>query len=299
MKKQCPHFKSKKYRLNVIRDGFYVRSSDHQKIRRFYCKICCFHFSQATFRMSYRQKKRPIHSMIKKLLCSGVSQRRAAKILQINRKTVVRKLHLLAQHAEKEHQTFLLKPAQHPLSSIQFDDLETSEHTKCKPVSVTLAVDPKTRKIMTFQVSRMPAKGHLAAIARNRYGYRKDERPEAWNLLMKSLTLVVKQNAVFTSDQNPHYPKPLRTFFPQAQHCAVLGREACVVGQGELKRGGHDPLFALNHTCAMLRANMNRLFRRTWCTTKTLSGLISHLWLYLSYHNHVLTASSTAMGTSY
>jgi hypothetical protein len=27
----------------------------------------------------------------------------------------------------------------------------------------------------------------------------------------------------------------------------------------------------------MLRANLNRLFRRTWCTTKKPEGLIDHL----------------------
>jgi hypothetical protein len=38
----------------------------------------------------------------------------------------------------------------------------------------------------------------------------------------------------------------------------------------------------------MFRANMNRFFRRTWCTTKTLKGLESHLALYVLFHNTVL-----------
>jgi hypothetical protein len=40
------------------------------------------------------------------------------------------------------------------------------------------------------------------------------------------------------------------------------------VGQGELKRGGFDPLFSLNHTAAMFRDRLKRLSHRTWCTTK-------------------------------
>ena len=66
------------------------------------------------------------------------------------------------------------------------------------------------------------------------------------------------------------------------------GRRGCVVGQGELKAIGFDPIFAFNHTAAMLRANMNRLFRRTWCTTKTIRGLEDHLALYVKYHNEEL-----------
>jgi hypothetical protein len=61
-----------------------------------------------------------------------------------------------------------------------------------------------------------------------------------------------------------------------------------VVGQGELKKVGRDPLFSLNHTCAMLRANLNRLFRRTWCTTKRIDRLEAHLWIYVRFHNEVL-----------
>jgi hypothetical protein len=176
-----------------------------------------------------------------------------------------------------------------PLSQIQFDDLETSEHTKCKPVSVTLAVDPKTRKILKFQVSAMPAKGHLAEISRRKYGIRVDERPAHWELFMRELVPYVRPECVWTSDENPHYPRHLKRHHPEAIHIQVKGGRGCISGQGELKKLRFDPLFALNHTCAMLRANMNRLFRRTWCTSKTRRGLLDHLCLYISYHNRVLT----------
>jgi hypothetical protein len=180
--------------------------------------------------------------------------------------------------------------AQRPLSFVQFDDLETSEHTKCKPLSVALAVEPKTRKILGFQVSQMPAKGHLTHTALKKYGLRKDLRDRGWNALFQELRPIVSEQAEFLSDENPHYPRFLKRHFPQATHRTVLGRRGCIAGQGELKKIGFDPLFSLNHTCAMLRANMNRLFRRTWCTTKKRAGLIDHLWIYVNYHNQRLTA---------
>ena len=65
-----------------------------------------------------------------------------------------------------------------------------------------------------------------------------------------------------------------------------------MTGQGELKKLRFDPLFALNHTCAMLRANINRLFRRTWCTTKKKECLEDHLAVYMDFHNRVLLARS-------
>ena len=67
-----------------------------------------------------------------------------------------------------------------------------------------------------------------------------------------------------------------------------------MVGQGELKKIGKDPLFSLNHTAAMLRANINRLFRRTWRTTKKPERLADHIALYVWYHNSELIQNLAA-----
>ena len=87
---------------------------------------------------------------------------------------------------------------------------------------------------------------------------------------------------------NPYYVDDVREFFPKARHETSKGRRALEVGQGELKGGGYDPLFSINHTLAMIRANVNRLVRRTWCTTKQRDRLVGHLTLYALYHNLVL-----------
>jgi hypothetical protein len=135
----------------------------------------------------------------------------------------------------------------------------------------------------------MPAKGPLAGISRKKYGFREDQRAEAANSLFAEVTALIRRDATITSDQNPKYPLWLKPHFPKAKHIAVKGRRGCVVGQGELKSGGFDPLFSFNHTAAMLRANINRLVRRTWCTTKRIDRLEAHIALYVQYHNSVLT----------
>ena len=275
---------------SIVRNGTFFRKSDSRYIRRYYCRNCEKHFSLSTLSAAYHQKKRRITVPLKKLLCSGVSQRRAAKILGVNPKTVVRRFRYLAAQEKHAHQKWLKSEyGNAPLSFIQFDDLETSEHTKCKPLSVTLAVDPFRRKILSFQVSQMAAKGLLVHKARQKYGHRKDQRPEGWEALMIELRPYVSRTATWTSDENPHYPKYLFKHHQDATHIQVKGGRGCIAGQGELKKLNYDPLFSLNHTCAMLRANLNRLFRRTWCTTKNKQGLLDHLALYVTYHNQVLT----------
>lgn len=277
----------------VIRKGNYFRRSDGQRIQRYFCLRCKKGFSASTLTFYYREKKRTYNRSVALLLCSAVSQRRAALLLGLNRKTIVRKYRLETLKARFEQESWLMSLQNRPLSHVQFDDLETSEHSKCKPLSVALAVEPKSRKILRFQISQMPAKGHLSQVARRKYGERKDRRVEGWNRLFERLTEIVEPNAEFLSDENPHYPSILKKHFPKAVHKTVKGRRGCIAGQGELKKIGFDPLFSLNHTCAMLRANMNRLFRKTWCTTKNQRGLADHLWLYINFHNQVLTASST------
>ena len=174
------------------------------------------------------------------------------------------------------------------VQTIEFDDLETFEHSKLKPVSVTIAVEYQTRWILGFRVASMAAKGKLAALARKKYGPRDDHRTLKREELFSEIKNFIDPNAEIKSDQNPHYPPSVKMHFPQATHKTFKGRRGCVVGQGELKRGGFDPLFSLNHTCAMLRANINRLFRRTWCTTKLADRLEYHIALYGLYHNLVL-----------
>ena len=215
--------------------------------------------------------------------------RRAAKLLKVRFMTIQRKMVFLAEQARQSAATTLNPFVEQQSTFVQFDDLETSEHTKCKPLSVSLIVDQKTRKILGFEVSKIPAKGHLAEIARKKYGYRPDERPAALDRLFQKVKPMIAETAKFMSDQNPLYPAPVRKYFANAEYETVKSRRGCVTGQGELKEGGFDPLFSLNHTCAMLRANMNRLFRRTWCTTKKIAGLVNHLWIYVQYHNETLT----------
>lgn len=276
----------------IIRKGSYFRHSDSRRITRYFCKACGKYFSNTTGTPSAFQKKRRITTPLFNLLNSGVSQRRAAKLLHVNRKTVVRRFRFLALRERGRHEAWIVENYRdQPLTQVQFDDLETSEHTKCKPLSVALAVDPRTRKILNFKVNQMPAKGHLAKISIRKYGYRKDERHLGWDLMMRELKPWVTRDAVFSSDANPHYSRHLFQHHPDVKHETSLGGRGAVTGQGELKKLRFDPLFALNPTCAMLWANLNRLFRRTWCTTKNRQGLIDHISIYVSYHNRVLTDS--------
>lgn len=272
----------------IQKDGFYFRRDDARKIQRYRCQGCLKKFSQSTQTLEYKQKKRRVNHTLFKLLASGVSMRRAAIVLGIHRTTVDRKFLYLAKKSKKMHAELLLKIGTQKVTHLQIDDLITIEHTKLKPLSVSIAVDAKKRTILGINVSRIPAFGHLAKFSRLKYGNRKSTHKESMMKLFDDISSVVSPFAEIKSDEHKLYPEIIQSFLPQATHLQYKGERAKSSGLGELKRNGRDPLFTINHTCAMLRANINRLFRRTWCTTKKLSRLEDHLNIYMTFHNQTL-----------
>lgn len=293
MKFKCPFCQQQRNPKDASRTlrriGTYYRKSDGQHLTRLWCFSCKKSFSAATLSPLRGQKKRHLNKTVCDLLTGGVSQREAARILKINPKTVVRKFRFAMSTAKEELQKF--NQNFNPCVEVEFDDLETFEHTKCKPLSVTLMVEYRTRRILGFEVAQMPAKGRLAHIARKKYGPRADHRSQARKKLFQEMQSLVHPLATLRSDSNPYYLGDVKRFFPKARYETILGSRGAITGQGELKKIKWDPIFSLNHTCAMLRAHINRLFRKTWCTTKKKDQLAGHIALYALEHNRRLSTA--------
>ncbi len=213
-----------------------------------------------------------------------ISLRRAAKHLGIHRTTVERKLRYLARKARARNQKFL-KSRKNKVRHLQFDDLITIEHTKLKALTVSIAVDAHTRQVLGAKVARIGSFGHLANLSRKKYGRRTNRHSHALEALFQTIAPSVMANALIESDEHMRYPEFVRHYLPNREYKRYKGGRGCIAGQGELKKLGYDPLFVLNHTCAMFRANINRLIRKTWCTTKKPGRLQMHLEIFIDYYN--------------
>lgn len=277
----CPHC----HLSNISKAGFFYRKNDSKTVQRYICNSCRKKFSQATIHPCYKQKKRKINYVLKKLLASGVTQRRCALILNLTRKTVSRKLKFLARIAREEQKALVREFA---FTELQMDDLLTCEHTKCKPLSVTVVIDKPTRTILALEVAQMPAFGHLAKISRAKYGKRKDQRQEVLDRIFEKLSHCKQLPTIIESDEHKFYPPVIKKYFPLAEHKCYPSIKSAISGQGELKKCVKDPLFYINHTLAMLRANVSKLIRKTWSICKKPEGLKNHLDIYVSFHNQVL-----------
>jgi transposase-like protein len=283
MNKQCPNVACA-FPLNYVRDGYFRRNDDSKVIQRLRCKSCGCRFSNATFSDAYRQKKRRVNFTLLKFLSSNMSQRRSALLLGVDRRTVARKLPYLAERCRRLNQKHLKKFAGR-IHNIQIDDLITKENSKLKPLSVSIAVDENRRTILALEVSKIPAFGHLSKFAIKKYGKRKDEHFDGLKRLFEAITPIVCPEVLVKSDEHQRYPGFITAYLPKAKHLSFPSERGCIAGQGELKKVKFDPLFIVNHTCAQLRGSVNRLIRKTWCTTKDPERLKDHLDIFMYFHN--------------
>ena len=218
-----------------------------------------------------------------RLLAKGVSQRASAQILEVDPKTIARRVTRFGKCARKHLKARRL--TMNKVSEVVFDEMESFEHSKLKPLTIPLAVEKKTRVILALNVGIIAAKGHLAHLSKKKYGYRKCQRKKLLNELFSKLKQCTATHVSFYSDESKHYPGVLRNHFKNSIHHTFKGRKATIAGQGEMKKGGFDPLFCLNQTAAMIRDNVKRMARRTWCTTKVIDRLQDLLHIYAYYHN--------------
>ena len=118
-----------------------------------------------------------------------------------------------------------------------------------------------------------------------KYGPHPDHRKAGLTDLFNDLSRFLSSTIPISSDECSFYDGVVRQYFPKAIVNQHTGKKSSVAGQGELKKTRFDPIFSINHTFAMLRANISRLIRKTWNTTKKVSCLICHLNIYVWMHN--------------
>ena len=274
----CPTCQSR-----ATKRGSYVRESDKKSVQRYYCSVCSKGFSDQTFRIDYRHRKRRCNQVIFRLLCSGLSQRRCALILGVKPEAIARRVKRFGMVAERNLSIY--RQTREKVKTVLIDELETFEHSKCKPLTVPIAIEDKSRKILALDVGSIAAKGHLAKVSVKKYGRRTCQRNKVLNKVFEDIKQCCVKNPLIKSDESVHYPLKIKSHFRQGSHVTTKGRRGCVVGQGELKGGGFDPLFCLNHSYAMFRDNIKTLSRRTWCTVKRPDLLRKLLFMYAWFHN--------------
>jgi len=146
----------------------------------------------------------------------------------------------------------------------------------------------RKRCILGFGVAQIPANGLIAKRSREKYGRRRNLSGPMRKRVLRDAASYLSPDVSIVSDEHPRYAREIKQILPRASHSTHRSVRGSLTGQGELKRTGYDPLFSINHTLAMMRDNIKRLARRTWCTTKNSSSLENVITIYVHYHNTTL-----------
>lgn len=203
-----------------------------------------------------------------------MTQRRMARVLDIDPKTVQRKFLLLAKLSKEAHQK-RLESGQIKVSSVEFDEMESFEHTRLKPLTIAVAVDDSSGLILEMRAARIPAKGPTAKLSQKLYGQQPNNKIAACaETLMSVGKCLIGSDCKIKTDGSRYYRTYVPKFLPKATHIPI----------NNIKKKNRN-LFTLNYTAAKIRNDLSRMRRKTWVTTKKLENLQAHLDLYIAYNN--------------
>jgi len=221
-----------------------------------------------------------LNPLFAKLLVEGNSIRGISRILGLTYYNTYKKF-LWFKGLVEEHK----KSPRFSANEIQFDEMESIHHTKCKPLSLIVVLNERYQ-LMSAKVAEIPAKGRLAEFSRRKYGPRKNEREQKLNEAFKEVTDYLTNSPLqIKSDAHPVYRKIVNFYFPDCLYRQFVRKNK----KDKLRERMHekinkkryDPIFVVNHKCAVLRDRVKRLVRRSWCTTKKVENLQLHLDLVI------------------
>ena len=285
----CPAQRERPFRIQ--RRGTYRRRCDGRRVQRFLCLQCRRSFSTQRFRLDFRLQRPRLLLELLGLFVSKVTHRQAARLLHCDRKTVLRRLDLAADHCRRFHRARL---RQAPLGgAFQLDELETFEHSRrLQPLTVPVLIQRRSLLVVDLAVAPLPCRGGLGPADRARkarrealHGKRRSGSRTAVEACLATLADAGGRGRLET-DAKPAYVASVRR--------VLAGRVSHTVHRGQGRRDRGHPLFHVNHTLAMLRDGVSRLVRRSWAASKRASRLERHLWVWVAWRNYVRPITNRA-----
>lgn len=251
--------------------GWLKNKKENKKIRQYQCKSCKARFSVNSIKDTKWQKKPDLNEKIMVLYCEGNTLRGIARILQVGYHTVVRKWRFMAGKVRVKHLT-TLEFGEIVTKYIQFDEMETFEHTRKKPLGIEVSIRPKNGQILSAKVCRIPIKAlTIAKSEAVKYNKKTDRKEAFYKMIAETKQCLDEGYSVLSCDGN--------------RESIRMAKIMCPKSLIETHVNDYAGMWRLNHTFAKLRHHLSRLKRKTWATTKAKEFLQMHLDLFIAYQN--------------
>jgi len=271
-----------------VRNGSFLRRSDHRRFPCFRCCACGRRFSTRTFSTTYWLRRRDLLRPVATLACEGAGLRQIARTLRTTHPTVGRLIARLGRHCLLFHtnvtRTLVLAE---PLA---FDGFEAFEFSQYFPFHINLAVGAKSWLLYHFTDSPLRRKGAMTALQRERRAYlestlgRPDPRAIERAIAALLGPLVARadrgQLLVLHSDDHPAYRSALRRLPPGLwlRHCIT---PSC------RPRTQSNPLFPVNLTDLLLRHGSANHHRETIAFSKRRQAALERVAVFMVWRNYI------------
>jgi len=287
----CPSTAPGGPRFSFCSQGSYRRKCDGRTVPRFGCGVCKRSFSVQTFRFNYRLHRPELMAPLFDAFVSKTTQRQAARTILCRRDTVRRYLLRFAEHSRDFHSAVLDRAAERGgiKGHFQLDELETFEQNRrLKPVTMPVLIESEMRFALHGETAPLPPRGGLHGRTlekklelEGKGLVRTSGSREAVKQCFAVLARVASKEGKVdvTTDMKSSYATVLEETMP--------GRYVHTTCSSRVERSTSNPLFAINHTLAMLRDGLSRLVRRSWGASKDRAWLAHHLWIWIAYRNYI------------
>lgn len=240
------------------------------KTQRYKCKACDKSFTKRNSSVNYRHRKQHLRDAITKMYCERMSLRGIARTLNISYPTVVKYFRENAELARKANKKRLDNKGL-ITSYIQFDQLETYEHTKRKPVGIQISIRHKTGEIVSAKAGYIPIRAlSVSKSYSTEWNKMANQSNHTEKMLQETKKALNPKGSTITCDG----------YRPQIKLLKKTCRESYVTIQPSVKE--HKKI---DRVFRRIRQDVSRLGRKTLSTTKRLEQLQNHLDLYTDYHN--------------
>lgn len=272
------------------RRGTYRRRCDGRSVPRFLCLTCRRSFSVQTFRVDYRWKKPALDALLVKDFVSKVTLRQSARTLGVTRATVERRLDRYGLHARRFHEARM--EGKELAGTFQLDEGESfEENRREKPLTLPVLIERSSRFLVHVEVASLPSRPSAGGSKRRGApsSSSSSRRSGSRAAVKRCFETLARHRSSTTrpfvqTDRKTTYPSILREVFGKdVLHERTISTR---------KRDVTNPLFAVNHTLAMLRDGLSRLVRRNWAHAKRAVRLERALWVYLLWRNYVRSVTN-------
>ncbi len=273
--------------------GFFRRQARPRKIQRYRCSRCRRSFSSQTFSPTYWLRRPELLPVVfhRMQSCSGFRQ--VARELGLSFTLVQRQTERLGRHCLLLHEGLRPKgPLQEPLVLDGFESFAESQFT---PTHHHLAVGAESHFLYGFTESELRRKGRMTRWQKRRraererlYGRPPPRAIEDDVRRLLELVIPAGTGCQLRSDEHPAYRRAL---------ARLASRSIChATTPSTAPRTPQNPLFPVNLADLLIRHSSANHKRETIAFSKTRSGAIGRLAIFLVWRNYAKSFSEQTQG---